>query len=174
MFVYIMGEEDYLKQYKLVPDAGPAGWKFQADTPFKKSKEAAAFPNPPNGLFNDPNRNMIWMPGGFLTLSANQADAATGIIWATMPFNFNANMQVVRGALRAFDASDVSKGQLWSSEDSGVPADSLGWFAKFNPPVVANGKVFVAAFQQERIDNGIHRKAEGGDQPALAIYGLKP
>jgi hypothetical protein len=132
-----------------------------------------AVPNPPGGLPNDPTRNMIWMPGGFLTVSANGSDASTGIVWATMPFNGNANQEVVRGVLRAFDASDVSKGQLWSSEDSGVQADRLGWFAKFNPPVVANGKVYVATFQQERIDNGVHKKAEGGDQPALVIYGLK-
>jgi hypothetical protein len=173
MFVYIMGEEDRLKQYKMVPDAGPAGWKFASDTPFKQSKEAAAFPNPPNGLFHDKSRNTIWMPGGFLTLSANGSDGASAIVWATMPFNANANHEVVRGVLRAFDALDISKGQIWSSEDFGVPADRLGWFAKFNPPVVANGKVYVAAFQQERIDNGVHLKAEGGDQPALVIYGLK-
>ena len=90
-----------------------------------------------------------------------------------MPYSANANHEVVRGVLRAFDASDVSKGQIWSSEDFGVADDSLGSFAKFNPPVVANGKVFVATFQQESVDNGVHRKAEGGNQPALAIYGLK-
>jgi hypothetical protein len=173
MFVYVMGEEDRLKQYRLIPDAGSAAWKFEADAPFKKSKESVAFPNPPHGLFNDPTRNMIWMPGGFLTLSANGTDKDTGIIWATMPFNGNANHEVVRGVLRAFDASDVSKGQLWSTEDSGNPADRLGMFAKFNPPVVANGKVYVATFQEERMDNGVHMKAEGGDQPALVIYGEK-
>jgi hypothetical protein len=173
MSVYIMGEEDRLKQYRLVPDGTPAGWRFESNIPFKKSKESVAFPNPPNGLFNDPNRPMIWMPGGFLTLSANGNDGDTGIVWATMPFNGNANMEVVRGVLRAFDALDISKGQIWSSEESGNQNDRVGWFAKFNPPVVANGKVFVAAFQQERIDNHVHFKAEGGDRPALVIYGPK-
>jgi hypothetical protein len=120
---------------------------------------------------------MIWMPGGFLTISANGASGttadATAIVWATMPFKENANHEVVRGVLRAFNASDVSKSQLWSSESTGSDDDRLGFFAKNNPPVVANGKVYVAAFQQERIDNGIHRKAEGGDKPALVIYGVK-
>jgi hypothetical protein len=46
-------------------------------------------------------------------------------------------------------------------------------FAKFNPPTVANGKVYAATFQQERIDNGAHKKMDGGDQPALVIYGPK-
>jgi len=90
-----------------------------------------------------------------------------------MPFAENANRAVVRGVLRAFDATDVSKAELWDSEQSGN--DGLGFFAKFNPPVVANGKVFVAAFQQETIETntGIHSKAPGGLMPALAIYGLK-
>lgn len=167
MFAYVMGEEDFLKQYKLIPDAGPAGWKFASDTPFKKSKESVGLP-PPNIL-----RNVIFMPGGFLTLSANGTANATGIVWATMPFAENANHAVVRGVLRAFDATDVSKGELWDSEQSDT--DRLGFFAKFNPPVVANGKVYVAAFQQESIDTNtqVHTKAQGGLMPALVIYGLK-
>ena len=114
------------------------------------------------------------MPGGFLTLSASGTDPATGIVWATMPFADNANRTVVRGILRAFDATDVSKGELWDSELSGN--DGLGFFAKFNPPVVANGKVYVAAFQQESVETntGAHSKAPGGLMPALVIYGPRP
>jgi hypothetical protein len=173
MFVYVMGEEDRLKQYRLLPRAGAAGWGFASDVPLHASMETVGIPNPPNGLPNDVTRNTTWMPGGFLTLSANGTNAATGILWATMPFSANANQEVVRGALRAFDATDVSRGQLWSSEDTGVAADRLGFFAKFNPPVVANGKVYVATFQQERLDNNRHARVDTGDQPALAIYGLK-
>jgi hypothetical protein len=171
MFAYVMGEEDFLKQYKLIPDAGPAGWKFASDAFFKKSKESVGLP-PPNVL-NDPTRNFVSMPGGFLTLSAHGTDAATGIVWATMPFAENANHAVVRGVLRAFDATDVSKGELWDSEQSGN--DGLGFFAKYNPPVVANGRVYVAAFQQESVDTNtqIHTRAPGGLMPALVIYGVK-
>jgi len=117
---------------------------------------------------------MVWMPGGFLTLSANGDDAKSGIIWVTMPLAENANKRVVRGILRAFDASDVSR-QLWDSENTGNDNDRLGQFAKFNPPVVANGKVYVATFQEEtiRTADGIHLNMTGGDQPALVIYGLK-
>ncbi len=91
-----------------------------------------------------------------------------------MPLAENANFTVVRGVLRAFDVSDVSngsKGQLWSSEDEGIPGNSLGMFAKFCPPTVANGKVYVATFQQERVENGVHKKMPGGNMPALVIYG---
>jgi hypothetical protein len=171
MFVYVVGEEDH-QTYKLVPDAGPAKWKFASDTPFKISPITAPLPNPPNGQFNDRTRNDVWMPGGFITVSSNGTDAKSGIVWVTMPFSASANHQVVLGVLRAFDASDVSKGQLWSSEDSGIPSDRLGMFAKFNPPTVANGKVYVATFQQERLDK-TRPRVEGGDQPALVIFGPK-
>jgi hypothetical protein len=170
-FAYVMGEEGALLQHKLIPDTGPAGLKFAADTPFKRSQATAGLP--PANIVNDPHRSAnVFMPGGFLTLSANGTDTTTGIVWATMPFAENANRAVVRGVLRAFDATDVSKAELWDSEQ--LPANGLGFFAKFNPPVVANGKVFVAAFQQETIETntGIHSKAQGGLMPALVIYGL--
>ena len=113
------------------------------------------------------------MPGGFLTLSADGPKDGTGILRVNMPYGANANRQVVRGVLRAFDASDVSKPQLWDSESTGRANDSLGQFAKYVPPTVANGQVYVPAFQQETVlPTGIHVKPAVGDQPALVIYGL--
>ena len=50
----------------------------------------------------------------------------------------------VQGIVLALDAQDVSR-QLWTSELSG-PRDRLGLFAKFVPPTVAGGKVFVATY----------------------------
>ena len=109
-----------------------------------------------------------------MTLSAKGSDDGTGILWVTMPLDDNANHMVVRGVLRAFDASDVSKPELWDSANTGNGNDMLGQFAKFNPPTVANGKVYVATFQQETISaNGTHSKNAQGDQPALAIYGSR-
>ena len=170
MYVYLMAEEDHLKQYKLVRDAAN-GWKFDADTPFKSSKEVAPYPNFPDGLFGKP-RDAVWMPGGFCSISANgQSD---GIVWVTMPFAASANHAVVRGVLRAFDASDISGGELWDSEATGDDNDRLGQFAKFCPPTIANGKVYVATFQEETVtQDGVHHKAANGDQPALVIYGLR-
>jgi hypothetical protein len=175
MFVYIAGEEDPVKQYRLIPDTGPggAGWKFESgNPPFRTSPISAPYPNFPNGEFGQAGRDAIWMPGGFLALSANGTTDGTGILWVTMPYAGNANHLVVRGILRAFDASDVSKAELWDSENTGNQNDRLGQFAKFCPPTVANGKVYVATFQQEFVTaNGTRLKAQGGDQPALVIYG---
>lgn len=175
MYVYVMGEEDPLKQYRLIPDPGPGGWKFDgANLPFKTSPESAPYPNFPAGEFVPARTDPIWMPGGFLTLSANGTMDGTGILWVAMPYAANANHMVVRGILRAYDASDVSKGEIWDSESTGNPNDSLGQFAKYCPPTVANGKVYVATFQQEIVEaNGKHVKADPGDQPSLVIYGLR-
>jgi len=176
MFVYVCGEEDHVKQFRLIPDPDGAGWKFESEAPFKTSLESAPYPNYPTGLFGQPNREGIWMPGGFLSISASGTTDGTGILWVNMPLQANANHFVVRGVLRAFDASDISKRELWDSESTGNANDSLGQFAKFNPPIVANGKVYVAAFQQETIlANGVHMNAQGQgvDQPALVIYGLR-
>jgi hypothetical protein len=194
MFVYINGEEDPLKQYKLIPDTGPGapGWKFEPSAghrnrfeplkPFASSCRnpgtldciSAPYPNFPKGQFDDPSRDMPWMPGGFLSLSADGDRDGSGIIWVNMPYAEDANHRVVRGVLRAFDASNVSR-QLWESEDTGNPNDRLGRFAKYCPPVVANGKVYMTTFQAEIVPSasGVHMKDTGGDQPALVIYGLK-
>jgi hypothetical protein len=51
---------------------------------------------------------------------------------------------VVPGILYAFDAEDVSN-VLWSSEGNSS-RDGSFMFAKFNPPVVANGRVYMATF----------------------------
>jgi len=176
MYVYVEGEEDPVKQFRLVPDpSSTAGWKFDPAGPFKTSPESAPYPNFPTGLFTPNRTEPVWMPGGFLSVSADGSKDGTGILWATMPFAMNANHMVVRGILRAFDASDVSKGEIWDSESTGNDNDRLGQFAKFCPPTVANGKVYVVTFQQETVlANGKHVKTDGGDQPALVIYGKLP
>ena len=130
------------------------------------------------------------MPGGILALTANGDDPKTGILWAAMPLDDNANHRVVHGVLRAFDASNfaarpgagagVSKQlvQIWSSDhNNNQTNDSLGMFAKFNPPTVANGKVIVATFQEENPAPGqgfqVHTVKPNGLHAAIAIYGLK-
>ena len=137
--VYVWSEHDYLKAFKL------AGGRLQT-TP------AAQGPDLPG-----PN-----MPGGFLSVSADGAKAGTGIVWATTPVDDDANRRAVPGVLRAYDASDVSK-ELWNSLQ--LPArDDLGLFAKFCPPTVVNGKVYLATFSNHLVVYGLlpPKKAPGG------------
>jgi hypothetical protein len=46
------------------------------------------------------------------------------------------------GILRAFDAADVSR-ELWDSQQNAA-RDAVGKVAKFTPPTIANGKVYLA------------------------------
>ncbi len=79
------------------------------------------------------------MPGGFLTVSANGGQ--DGILWATHPWSADLNQKIGEGVLRAFDARTMN--QTWKSRDNRV-RDDFGNFAKFCPPTVANGRVYVA------------------------------
>jgi outer membrane protein assembly factor BamB len=90
------------------------------------------------------------MPGGFLSVSANGKD--DGILWAAIPYQDDAWVEIVRGTLRAFDANTLQL--LWSS-DGNEPADNFD-FAKYVPPTVANGKVYLPTFSDRLNVYGLH------------------
>ncbi len=96
-----------------------------------------------------------YMPGGILSLSSNGSQPGTGILWISHVATGNANNAVVPGVLQAFDATDVTH-ELWNSNWSSK-RDSVGKFAKFVPPTIANGKVYMATFSNK-----------------LNVYGLNP
>jgi len=130
-YIYAMAEEDYLRQFALM------GGKLQLA---KMSPFRAPFdPGPKPGGYT--------MPGGFITLSANGTQADSGVIWLSTTAARDSNQAVVPGVLWAYDASDVST-MLWNSEM--VPSrDSFGNFAKFNPPTVYNGRVYMPTFSKQ-------------------------
>jgi len=96
---------------------------------------------------------MVWMPGGFLTLSETREYETTGIIWVTMPLAENANNRVVPGILERLMPRIIIQGDLelreCGSENS--RPDRLGQFAKPNRPLVVNSKVSMATIQAETI-----------------------
>jgi hypothetical protein len=93
-------------------------------------------------------------PSAIFTVSSNGTQTGTGIVWANVPLVGDAWHATATGALYAFDAADVSKASLWNSTMNA--ADNLGTYAKYSPPTVANGKVYVATFSNK-----------------LQVYGLK-
>ena len=92
------------------------------------------------------------MPGGILSVSANGNTTGTGIVWASHPLS-SANQAVVPGILDAYDASDLTK-ELWNSKQN-EGRDDVGNFAKFCPPTIANGKVYMATFSGKVIVYGL-------------------
>ena len=93
------------------------------------------------------------MPGGILSVSANGSTAGSGILWANLPYNQNANNQVVPGVLRAYDASNLSN-ELWNTRQN-LSRDDYGNFAKFCAPIVANGHVYMATFSNKLVAYGL-------------------
>jgi hypothetical protein len=159
--VFVWGEEDTLRSY---------------------AYENGKLVTPPTtSLYHAPPG----MPGGMLSISANGSQAGTGIVWALLPYAGDANQERgVRAQLVAFDAQNI-KTDIWRSSPPDNPAgpDSVGLFAKFAPPTIANGKVFVATYGDHENPPGPARYFENKN-PALfgsapknfyvAVYGLRP
>jgi len=133
--VYVSAESVAIKSYALDPNA-------LALTPRQASPE------------------VVWgHPAASLSLSANGGAAGSGVLWAA-----HADRQAepathddvfylkAPGVLRAYDAEDLSR-ELWNSNL--CAEDQFGLLAKFTPPTVANGKVYMATFSGR-----------------LAVYGL--
>src|SRR3984893_2786473 len=129
--IYIWSGNDFLKAYQLVNGT------FQT-APVSQStvSEAAGYSNS--------------VP---LSLSANGKQAGTGIVWGSGAFAANANLQTVTGILRAFDATNLTN-ELWDSRQN-LARDDVGNYAKFSPPTIANGKVYLATFSNQLLVYGL-------------------
>jgi hypothetical protein len=146
--VYLWAEGDFLRSYRLT------GGKFQITNPGGPSGSPPQFAiHESMSLISAPPNSM---PGGMLSISAMANNPDSGVVWAVVPIQPNAQRMSVPGILRAFDASDVSI-ELWNSEMDISGHDKLGYMAKTCPPTVANGKVYVATWSGN-----------------LAVYGLRP
>ena len=94
------------------------------------------------------------MPGGFLALSANGNVQGSGVLWASAQATPGAGPPVPP-VLHAFNAENVTQ-ELWNSTMN-ESRDNGGYFAHFMPPLVANGKVYMATASNQ-----------------VAVYGLLP
>ena len=137
--VFVWGENDYLRCFRY--DAALRAFPNQPDErnmpglPLALGDVAASADSP----------GFKGMPGGFLSISSNGARPGTGIVWAAFPPYGDANQNVVRGELRAFAVEEAGRRlvSLWSSRCH-RDRDDYGLFAKFCPPTVANGRVYLA------------------------------
>jgi len=124
--VYVWAESDSLKQFFFDRVTG----KFNT-----------------SGTITGTSQLDYGMPGSMLVVSSNGVTNKTGIVWASHPLSGDASHAVQPGILEAYDARDIRK-LLWSSEQMSL-RDAVGNFAKFNTPVVANGKVYLATFSNK-------------------------
>ena len=91
-------------------------------------------------------------PGATPSISANGAQ--NGIVWAVE----NSGTQ---GVLHAYDATNLAA-ELYNSGQAGA-RDSFGPGSKFNPPTIANGKVYIGT-QADLVSNP-------GSQEGVVVFG---
>ena len=121
-FLYLMGEKDYLRAYRVFP-----GGRLAEQAEF--TSQAAGIPA---GL---PARAPDGMPGGAVSVSSNGNQ--NGIVWVSLAPQ-DATYSIEPGVLMAFDATNLRF--LWADPDPNIN------YAKFVPPTIGGGKVFRAAF----------------------------
>ena len=90
------------------------------------------------------------MTGGMISVTSSGTSPNTGIVWTLAPIDGNANTDVVAGMARAYDAATLDPTPnvdgthklklLWQS--AGIKFN----FSKFCPPMVADGKLYVATY----------------------------
>jgi hypothetical protein len=97
--------------------------------------------------------NTFPYPGVTSSISAN--GTLNGIVWAI-------ENSATQGVLHAFDANNLST-EMYNSNQAGT-RDAFGPGSKFNPPTVANGKVYVTT--QVDLTNNPTGAKEG-----VAVYG---
>ncbi len=97
--------------------------------------------------------------GGVLTLSANGSKAGSGIVWSSMPLTDDGDHGVHQGVLRALNADDL-KTELWDSQMYAA-RDGVGLWPKYSPPLVVNGRVYMASFA-----------ANGVGSSLVSVFGL--
>ena len=108
------------------------------------------------------------MPGGILALSAN--GTSNPILWVNeasgnLPNDPAANVFPTPNVLRAYDVSTVGTGTLrliWDSEMA--PDDRVGAATKFAPPLVADGKVYQATYDNQVVVYGLGAPAPVPDR----------
>ena len=142
-WLYSWGMDDQFKAFELRPGAFTSPVQAVSLSPQNKATLGTLDPQPvsiSDGNIAAPR------PGGMLTMSSNGGAPGSRIVWALVPSS-DANNAVTAGVLRAFDARDLKR-ELWNSGPA-FGRDGVGYFAKFCPPVVANGKVYVSSFSDQ-------------------------
>jgi alpha-glucosidase (family GH31 glycosyl hydrolase) len=149
--LYVWPEEAVVKAFQARPDGTYATTPLNLTGIPNARLGTPASQGNATGLGGAPGKSP-GMPGGALSISADGAAAGGAILWASHPLA-NANAGIAPGIVRAFDASDLSR-ELWNSQVN-APRDALPSYAKFCPPTVANGRVYVPTFSDRVMVYGL-------------------
>ena len=136
--IYLWGPNDFLKAYKFT------GTQFQT-TPISSStvQNSSGFSN-----------------AAALSLSSSGSTSGSGILWTSASFSGLATGISRPGIVRAFDATDLTR-ELWNSRQN-LNRDDVGGYAKFVPPTVVNGKMYMGSFSGQLLVYGLNPPAASG------------
>ncbi|HME09500.1 MAG TPA: hypothetical protein VKG25_20740 [Bryobacteraceae bacterium] len=102
------------------------------------------------------------IPYDGIAVSSNGGKLDSAIVWLTTG---NHNVSPAPGTLHAFNAQTLT--ELWNS-DMVYGRDTLGLFAKFVAPTVANGRVFVSTFSNQLAIYGLLASVPPSSAPVIA------
>jgi IPT/TIG domain len=132
--IYMWGQNDFAKAWSY-----NSGTKLLSTTPAMESSVVGT---------------KGWNDQSALSISASGSASGTGILWASMPYSGISNPGPVPGILYALDATNLGT-VLWNSQLNSN-RDAVGNYAKFVPPTVVNGKVYLATFSGEVVVYGLN------------------
>jgi hypothetical protein len=125
-------------------------------------------------------------PGGQMSISSDGERPGTAILWTVRGKRTSPGLSAAAGpgVLEAFDAEDVTR-RLYSSDT--MNGDAVGSIAKFAPPTIANGRVYVGTASNELVayglragtpqpvaDAGAPDASDGGADAPAADGGARP
>jgi len=91
--------------------------------------------------------------GAMLSVSSYGSQDGTGIVWASFASSGDAEHGSSPGILVAVDTNDATK-ELWDSHQN-AQRDDAGDYAKFSPPTIANGHVYLPTFSNQVVVYGL-------------------
>jgi hypothetical protein len=158
--VYVWGSSDYLRDYLLDGNGlftskgicfCEAGYQIAESTGDYTINVA----DPPCGVVQTQSPDYVFggLTGGTMSVSSNGKEKGTGIVWATRPVTGDATHHTLPGYMEAFDATYLTK-PLWTSQMNAA-RDNFGNWAKFTPPTIANGKVYVPTQSNQLVVYGL-------------------
>jgi len=155
----LMGTPVYWADSAGNPNTGLTYWWAQEDVLRAYRINTLTRRMDPTPFAMGPSAEQPQLQDGILALSANGHAAGSGILWANLTLGTD-SLVTGRGMLCAYDASTLT--ELWNSAQ--MPArDSAGAFAKFVPPTIANGKVYLATFSGKVIVYGLLKDGPAGN-----------
>jgi hypothetical protein len=149
LHVYLWAGDDFLRGYVLDGSS-----RFQSEgvcfctAPYTYFTGATIdVSDPPCGVPSSQGTEVSTTPGGSISLSSNGTTSGTAIVWATHAPTGSTNSIPTFGVLEAYDATNLAN-PIWSTKTNGSSEPAWNW-AKYAPPTIANGKVYVPTFSKE-------------------------